>query len=103
MNPDSEEILELGTREHPYKSINMVMHELFNFVSVLDREVHIKLCKIKLILTFIASISIHEFLHGDSFIYNMTKVVFEPYDINLKKVSSGEKEYGNFPLTYFSN
>ena len=35
----SNEILELGTRAYPYKSLNMAMHELFNFISALDIEV----------------------------------------------------------------
>lgn len=84
VNSHSEEILELGTREFPYKSINMVIHELFNFVSGLDQEVIVKL----------SSASYHEFAHGSSFIYNMKKVVFEPYNINIKNFSTGIEEFG---------
>lgn len=39
IDPTSEKILELGTKEYPYKSLNVMMHEVFDFFSRIDMEV----------------------------------------------------------------
>ena len=41
--PSSESILELGTRQNPYKNINLVFIELFNFVDASNLNVTIRL------------------------------------------------------------
>lgn len=69
------------------------MHELFNFVSGLEQEVTVKL----------SSASDHEFAQGSSFIYNMYKVVFEPYNVNIKYVSEGIQEFGKSIWLKFRN
>lgn len=33
INPSSESILELGTRVHPYKNINLALFDMFNFLT----------------------------------------------------------------------
>ena len=43
MNPSSESILELGTRVHPYKNINLPLFELFNFVNGNNSNISIRL------------------------------------------------------------
>lgn len=83
VNPHSESILELGTRAHPYKNLNMVLYELFNFISGVEINVTVRLSKI----------SDHEFYHGHSILYNMSGVTFEPYNINLKS-NSTSAQYG---------
>ena len=41
--PSSESILELGTFDNPYKSINLVLIELFNFADTSNKNVSVKL------------------------------------------------------------
>ena len=41
--PSSESILELGTFENPYKSINDVIVEMFNFADTSNKNVSVKL------------------------------------------------------------
>ena len=84
VNPHSEQILELGTRNFPYKSINMVMLEIFDFISGTNNEVTVRL----------SSAAEHEFLHGGSFLYNLKKIIFEPYNVNIKNITVGVQEYG---------
>ena len=43
INPSSESILELGTKRNPYKNINLVFIELFNFVDASNKSVSIRL------------------------------------------------------------
>jgi hypothetical protein len=38
----------------------------------------------------------HEISHGHSLIYNMTDIVFEPYNPSLRLNSANLTEYGNF-------
>ena len=41
--PSSESILELGTFDNPYKSINLVLVEMFNFADTSNKNISIKL------------------------------------------------------------
>ena len=43
IHPSSESILELGTRQNPYKNINLAFIELFNFVDASNLNVTIRL------------------------------------------------------------
>ena len=80
--PNSTSILELGTRVYPYKSINLVLIEMFNLISSMNATVKIMLAKT----------STHYFDHYNGIISNMNSVSFEPYDTSLKNSSS--PEYG---------
>jgi hypothetical protein len=83
VNPASESTLELGTRTHPYKNINLPIVEIFNFLSNFDGEIVIKLSKS----------SDHFIRHAFVALNNITSVVFEPYNSNQKVAS--DTEYGN--------
>ena len=80
VNPASESILELGTRTNPYKNINLVIFELFNFMKNTDAEITVKLSKS----------SEHFLMHHQIALYNITNVVFEPYNSNQKIASNDE-------------
>ena len=41
MNPDSESVVELGTKSHPYKNLGYVFVELLNYHSHQDRNISI--------------------------------------------------------------
>lgn len=82
VNPASESILELGTRTNPYKSINLPLIELFNFMSDLEIEFKVKLSKS----------SDHTLRHNFVSLNNITQVSFEPYNSNQKIAS--DNEYG---------
>jgi hypothetical protein len=86
VDPLSEKIVELGTRSYPYKSINLVLYELFNFMTEVDSTIAIK----------VSRIADHEMSHGHSLIYNMTDIVFEPYNPSLRSSSANKTEYGNY-------
>ena len=43
INPDSDSVVELGTKEHPYKNINFALVEILNFQSHSDRNISIYL------------------------------------------------------------
>ena len=43
IHPSSESILELGTRQNPYKNINLAFIELFNFVDASNLNITIRL------------------------------------------------------------
>ena len=86
--PNSTSIIELGTRANPYKSINLVLIELFNLISSTNATVKVKISKT----------STHYFDQYNGIINDMKSVSFEPYDTSLKKSSSSE--YGNI---YFVN
>ena len=87
VNPNSESILELGTRLHPYKSVNLPLLEMFNFYSDVNSQVYVRL----------ATGTTHYLKHNLGTLNNITSVIFEPYDPNLKVDSA--KEYGR-PLDY---
>jgi hypothetical protein len=84
VNPSSEQIIELGTRAYPYKSINLVLIEMFNFMSDKDINVTVKLSKS----------DTHLLKHHTTALNNITHVIFEPYDPTLKVDS--EDEYGKY-------
>ena len=77
-DPDSLAILELGTKAYPYKSVNLAVLELFNFLSNMDITVKIKLNQE----------SMHYFKHNFATLNNVTSVTFEPYNTNAKNTSS---------------
>jgi hypothetical protein len=80
VNPNSISVLGIGTRLHPYKNINLVFLELFNYYSDVDDLVTVKLAKG---LT-------HPVRHNLGTLNNITKVIFEPYDANLNADSANE-------------
>ena len=64
--PMSESILELGTFDNPYKSINLVLVEMFNFADTSNKNISIKLSLldshylVSFIKTMISLLSISE-------------------------------------------
>jgi len=72
VNPLSTEILELGTKLYPYKDINLVYIELFNFLKNLDITVRVNL------LDDMDYVLYHEF----ATFYNMKEVIFQKYTIS---------------------
>jgi hypothetical protein len=80
VNPVSESKIELGTRLHPYKNINLAILEVFNWFSNTAHEIFIKLEKG----------SSHTLEHGTVMVNNITSVTFEPYNSNQKFDSSSE-------------
>lgn len=86
VNPLSESILELGTRKYPYKTVNLVLMELFNFLSDIESTITVK----------ISLASYHYLDYGNVLMYNMTNVIFEPYNINLKAGTTSE--YGKINM-----
>jgi hypothetical protein len=78
VDPDSLSNLELGTKEHPYKSVNLPILELFNFLSNMDITVKIKL----------SQEAMHYFKHSFATLNNVTSVTFEPYNKNSKNSTS---------------
>ena len=84
IDSNSAKILELGTREYPYKNFNLAIFEINNFVSSTDKEVTIKL----------SHSWDHEILHGETFIYNITNLKLEPYDTRTRIISDEIVEYG---------
>lgn len=91
VNPTSESILELGTRTHPYKNINLPLLEMFNFISGMNKTVKVKLAKS----------SDHYLMHSFGAISNITSVVFEPYNSNKKTASTDEYGKKNFEEYYY--
>lgn len=83
VNPASKTILELGTRSHPYKNINLAILEIFNLMANRDLTVTVKLSKIVP----------HYLMHSKVSLYNITKVIFEPYTGDVS--ATGNAEYGN--------
>ena len=77
-------MLELGTRLHPYKNINLPILELFNVLANLNKEVLIKL----------ETGADHYLKHGAVAINNITSVTFQPYNSNLKQ--GAFPEYSKF-------
>ena len=72
VNPISESVLELGTSEHPYKSLHVLSRDLFDFVEGVEKPVTVK---------FLQSEAI-DLLHHDVFLYNMYNITFSPYILN---------------------
>ena len=71
VNPFSESVLELGTRDHPYKTFDIVFRDLFNFLSGQERNVTVNLLQS----------TTHHFLHHDVYLYGMHNVTFLPYSL----------------------
>ena len=80
VNPLSESVLELGTRLHPYKNINILFRDLFNFGAGSGKSI-----TIHLLLD-----AYHFISHHDALLYDMADITFTPYTIS---------QYGTFDVT----
>ena len=78
-------MLELGTRAHPYKNVNLAINEIFNFLTNMDVNVTVSLAR---------NVD-HYLMHSKVALYNVTRVLFEPYNPN--GVGNGEDEYSKAP------
>ena len=85
VDPGSLSVLELGTREHPYKNVNLAINEIFNFLTNMDVNVTVSLAR---------NVD-HYLMHSKVALYNVTHVLFEPYNPN--GVGNGEDEYSTSP------
>lgn len=84
VDPLSESILELGTFEFPYKNINLVLIEVFNYISP----------SYKTITVHLSDAVTHVVDHDLIMIYGVDKLVFDLYNANgIVKV------YGMFLFT----
>ena len=72
VNPISESVLELGTSEHPYKSLHVLFRDLFNFVEGVETPVVVNLLQSETL----------EITHNDLFLYNIQNITFRPYMLN---------------------
>ena len=77
VNPESESVLELGTLLHPYKNINILFRDLFEFGSQTNLNITVHL----LLSTE------HYLSHSDLFLYNMTNITFQPYQTSDNSTS----------------
>ena len=98
VNPLSESVLELGTRDHPYKTFDIVFRDLFNFLSGKELNVTINLLQS----------TTHHFLHHDVYLYGMSNITFLPYSLGnydgfyqsdtTTRVSVDARQRGKFEL-----
>ena len=72
VNPISESVLELGTSQHPYKSLHVLFRDLFNFVEGIEIPVVVHLLQSETL----------ELTHNDLFLYNIQNITFRPYMLN---------------------
>ena len=73
VNPDSSSVVELGTKEHPYKSLGYVFVELLNYHSHSDRNITVN----------IMEGTTNYLMIGNNNIVNITQVIIQPYSENL--------------------
>jgi hypothetical protein len=69
VNPDSTEVVELGSKKYPYKSISLVFVELLNYFSFLDMTVNI----------YVMENTTNYMILGHNYIINMTEVNIYTY------------------------
>lgn len=69
VNPQSTSVVELGTKEHPYKSFEPVLVELMNFHTGNERAVNI----------YIMEETIVYWLRGHTYFSNITEVNISTY------------------------
>ena len=73
VNPDSSSVVELGTREHPYKSLGYVFVELLNYHSHSNRNITVN----------IMEGTTNYLMIGNNYIVNITQVTIQPYSDNM--------------------
>ena len=71
MNPDSDSIIELGTKDHPYKHITYAFVEILNYHSHSDRNLTI----------YLMEYTRNELPIGTGNIVNITNVDIRPYTL----------------------
>ena len=64
VDPGSLSVLELGTRAHPYKNVNLAINEIFNFLTNMDVNVTVSLAR---------NVD-HYLMHSKVALYNVTHV-----------------------------
>jgi hypothetical protein len=69
VNPDGNEIIELGTRQYPYKNIALTFIEILNFHSHSERTVNV----------YLKEYTTNYMNHRQNYVINMTKVHIESY------------------------
>lgn len=72
VNKDSESVIELGTRDHPYKKLGFVFVEILNFHSHSDRNLTV----------YVLEGTVNEMITGGSFVVNATNVKMMTYSLN---------------------
>lgn len=69
VDPSSSEIIELGTKAYPYKSIGLPFVEILNYHSHSDRTIHV----------YLKENEDHQMLSETTYIINITQVTVESY------------------------
>ena len=93
VDPDGDEIVELGTKQYPYKNIALPFIEILNFHSHTDRIISI----------YLKEYTTSYIMQGKNFIINMTMVKIESYtDSTVLEASSASLFGVDYDLTIFS-
>ena len=78
VDPDSSEIIELGTKKYPYKNIALVFIEILNFHSNSNRSISI----------FLKEFTTSYVMQAKNYIINMTSVSIDSYSVGLNSPSN---------------
>lgn len=93
VDPTSTQVLELGTKENPYRNIGLVFLEILNIHSHTDRNITINLKESTLI--YMNQLR--------SYIINVTNVEIRSYSESVNNVPRSAEIYvSNFNIPYFS-